>query len=284
MNSRLRNAAIDDICVKDLIFYEEANRDNLYKFCFRNSISFLPAPDRKSVYKLTSDGFINRTLNFDYCLHPNEPLFAESTISKFAKVDENEIKFVVKDGLITGVVHIVDYNNEFVAVELYRAFFRFENNLRKLLMRNGFSNEDFISWVKLNRDWEMNESNTGSYWADKLATLCPADPLMFAKKENSRRSVYPFQTFYFSDLLQFALDYKVLPREPFNAKALRLLRNFVAHNRHFISIAESGDGQLLYDFNHLQLFKENMTVFFAAEDHLEQLLITTPVNISFADK
>lgn len=270
MNSRLRNATIDDICVKDLIFYEEANRDNLYKFCFRNSISFLPSPDRKSVYKLTSDGFINRRLNFDYCLHPNEPLFAESTISKFEKVDQNEIRFVVTDGLITGVVHIVDYNNEFVAVELYRSFFRFENSIRNLLMRRGFTNDNFIKWVRTNRDCEINDPlNDRSYWRDKYDTLMPADPYYLSRAEKNRRMVYPFQTFYFSDILEFAFENHLLDKKIFQPRVLKSLRNFMAHNRHFVSVTESHDGQLIYDFKHLKNFIADINVFFNASDELE---------------
>ena len=184
----------------------------------------------------------------------------------------NEIKFLVDKGSIIGVVHIVDYNNEFVAVEIYRSFHRFENALRSLLMKNGLSNEDLISWVKINRDAEMFNSNEGFYWSDKYKRLMPLDPIKLSKVEKQRSMVYPFQTFYFSDLLEYALDINLLDRNIFITKSLYELRNFMAHNRHFIAMAESDEGQLIYNFNHLKNFVKNINTFFSASEELERLL------------
>ena len=144
MNERLKNAKIKDIAVTNLIYYDSVKEEFLKQFCYRNRISYLPAADRKSVYKLNHSGFTPISLSQDYCLAPDEHLFDLNTVKKFEKIDENEIKFLVDKGSIIGVVHIVDYNNEFVAVEIYRSFHRFENALRSLLMKNGLSNEDAI--------------------------------------------------------------------------------------------------------------------------------------------
>lgn len=269
MNSRLKNAKIEDIAVTDLIFYSRDEHQKLASFCFRNSISYLPSIDRKSIFVLTESGFVPKALHFDLCLHPHELLFDHTTASKFEKVDQNEIRFVVTDGLITGVVHIVDYNNEFVAVELYRSFFRFENSLRNLLIRKGFTNDDFIKWVRRNRDCEVNDPpNNGSFWRDKYEMLMPADPHYLSRAEKNRRMVYPFQTFYFSDILEFAFENHLLDKEIFQPRVLKSLRNFMAHNRHFVSVTESDEGQLIYDFKHLKQFISNIHVFFRACDEL----------------
>lgn len=273
MNERLKNAKIKDIAVTNLIYYDSIREENLKQFCFRNGISYLPASDRKSVYKLTNTGFTQISLSEDYCLAPDEILFDLDTVKKFEKIDENEIKFVVEKGQIIGVVHIVDYNNEFVAVEIYRNFYRFENALRSLLMKNGLSNKDLISWVKMNRDSEKFISDGKSFWTEKYERLMPSDLFRLSKVENQRSLVYPFQTFYFSELLEYALDLKLLDRIIFNTKSLYQLRNFMAHNRHFISVAESDEGQLVYDFSHLKNFVSNVNGFFAASAELERLLV-----------
>jgi len=272
MNERLKNAKIKDIAVTNLIYYDSVKEEFLKQFCYRNRISYLPAADRKSVYKLNHSGFTPISLSQDYCLAPDELLFDLNTVKKFEKIDENEIKFLVDKGSIIGVVHIVDYNNEFVAVEIYRSFHRFENALRSLLMKNGLSNEDLISWVKINRDAEMFNSNEGFYWSDKYKRLMPLDPIKLSKVEKQRSMVYPFQTFYFSDLLEYALDINLLDRNIFITKSLYELRNFMAHNRHFIAMAESDEGQLIYNFNHLKNFVKNINTFFSASEELERLL------------
>lgn len=272
MNDRLKKARIKDIAVTKLICYNPLHEDNLRQFCFRNGISYLPDVDRKFIYQLSEDGFTKRSLTEDYCLNPEELLFDITTVRKFERVDENEIKFVVEDGKIVGVVHIVDYNNEFIAVELYRSFFRFENALRSLLIKNGLCNQDLINWVKINRDYEMFMSDGSNYWTDKYERMMPSDPYKYAKVENQRQLVYPFQTFYFKELLEFAVDQNLLNKNIFNTYSLYHLRNFMAHSRHFVSVAESDEGQLLYDFNNLKDFVSNINRFFLASDELERLL------------
>lgn len=275
MNDRLKNARIKDIAVTKLICYNPLHEDNLRQFCFRNGISYLPDVDRKLIYQLSEEGFTKRSLTEDYCLNPEELLFDITTVRKFERVDENEIKFVVEDGKIVGVVHIVDYNNEFIAVELYRAFFRFENSLRKLLINNGLSNEDLINWVWQNRDQEALNADGATYWAEKYDRLVPSDSSKLLKVENQRKSVYPFQTFLFSELLEFAIERGLADSNIFKTKSLYPLRNFTAHNRHFVSVSKSDEGQLVYDFSRLKNFVKNINEFFCASDELERLLIST---------
>ena len=263
MNRRLKEAKIKDIAITDLIFYNKEKEELLKQFCYRNRISYLPAEDRKSVYKLIESGFSQIPLILDYCLSPDELLFDENTVNKFEKVDEHEIKFVVDQEEIVGVVHIVDYNNEYVAVEMYRAFFRFENNLRMLLKNKGYTNEDFIKWVKVNSKYEQ-DNGRGDYWTSKYNKL--------SKNEKERKSAYLFQTFYLSDMLLYALHLKLLDETIFQTKHLRNLRNYTAHSRHFISVGISEVEQLVYNFDDLKMFVKSIKEFLVASDELEKLL------------
>ncbi|QOW09791.1 hypothetical protein Q73A0000_05120 [Kaistella flava (ex Peng et al. 2021)] len=273
MITSLKNATINDIAVKELIFYDDSDVEGLVQFCHRNSISYLPSKDRKKVYRLIKNVFAEIELHHHMCLSPEDLLFEETTLEKFRKVNEHEIKFVTENEKIVGVVHIVDYNNEFVAVELYRAFFKFENNLRTLLIREKLTNEDFLSWLGHQRDIEVNDNDIDSdYWTNKFKSYFPLDEKHKSLKERERKSVFPFQTFYFSDILSFAIDQNILDENIFSPKSLTKLRNYIAHNRHFTSISESDEGQLIYDFSHLLKFIENINFFFISyEELLNQL-------------
>lgn len=282
MINQLKNATIGDIAVTELLCYDEKNIPKLLNLCRRNSISYIPSQDRKSIYKMTDDGFVQEKINDDLCMSPGELIFDEVTIKKFTKVDHNEIRFVLRDEKIYGVVHIVDYNSEYLLVELYRAFLRFENNLRSLLIKKDLKNEDFIKWVRVMSNCEIYEDdNTQNYWTKRYETLMPAEDGKRWRVENERRNLYAFQTFLFSDLLEYAIDCKLLDSSVFPSYILKKLRNYIAHARHLTSITEAEDGNLIYDFSHLQKFIADLKTFFFAFDHLAQLLdIDDKVNLA----
>lgn len=282
MITSLKNATINDIAVTELLCYDQENIPALLSLCKKNSITYIPSKDRKSIYKMIEDGFVQETINDALCLSPDEHIFDEVTIKKFTKVDHNEIRFVLRDEKIYGVVHIVDYNSEYLLVELYRAFLRFENNLRSLLIKKDLKNEDFIKWVRVMSDCAIYEDdNTQNYWTKRYETLMPAEDGKRWRVENERRNLYAFQTFLFSDLLEYAIDCKLIDSSAFPSSILKKLRNYIAHARHLTSITEAEDGNLIYDFSHLQKFIADLKTFFFAFDHLAQLLdIDDKVNLA----
>src|SRR5690606_36438939 len=124
-------------------------------------------------------------------------VFDQDTLNKFKQVNHNEIRFIVENDLIKGVVHIVDYNNEFLQVQLYRALFLFESNLRKLLALNGKTNDDFIDWVRNKVVLDLNKG----HWKLRLSSIIPKDVNKREEKKQLRDDLYPFQTFYLWELM-----------------------------------------------------------------------------------
>lgn len=135
MINKLKYATISDIGVRNLIFYDDSNKEHLIDFCRKNGISYLPTRDRRGIYKLYNNDFVQDELSADLSVNSFDMLFADQTLEKFEKINSNEIRFILDNEKIRGVVHIIDYNNEFLYVELYRAILRFENNLRTVLIR-----------------------------------------------------------------------------------------------------------------------------------------------------
>lgn len=275
MINKLKYATINDIQVSDLVYYSEENIENLIKFCQVNRISYIPSKDRMNVYKLEDGKFSTpiyiNLVKKEMGVNPYDLLFEKSTIEKFEKVDHNEIRFVVERNKIKGVVHIVDYNNEFLQVEFYRALYRFENYIRQLLIKNNLNNEDFIFWVtecskSLQKEYDRN------YWASRLNALKPSNPKDLFRVEKERREANPFQTFYFKELVEFAIAKKLITRECIFIDEINSLRNSIAHNKDFTSTIEHEDGQIVYNFKNLKAFVFKAQKFFEAYEYLEELI------------
>lgn len=149
MIHKIKYATISDICIHNIFFYDEKEEKQRVEFCKQYNISYLPSKDRKSVFRLSGDHFEKEELDLNLTLRPNDLIFAKDTIKTFENFDPNEIRFVIDcDGKIIGVFHLVDYNNEYLYIELYRALYCFEQNLRFLLICKKKTNDDFINWAR----------------------------------------------------------------------------------------------------------------------------------------
>lgn len=269
MINKLKYATISDIGVSTLFFYDSYKEEECHEFCRNNLISFLPSKDRKSIYKSTESGFEKHNLTPDLTVNPYDRIFDNSTLKKFEKVNHNEIRFITEKAKIKGVVHIVDYNNENLQVEFYRAFYRFENNVRKLLINAKYKNEDFINWVKEQTEANNSEENR-IFWRIRYKSLIPENPIHLKKEEDKRLSSNPFQTFYFNELLLFAVDKNLIEKSQIKLDSVTSLRNDVAHNKDFTPISEDEDGGLVYNFKKLKSFVTKANEFFEAYDYIEE--------------
>ncbi|SHG41002.1 hypothetical protein SAMN05444396_11162 [Flavobacterium segetis] len=269
MINKLKYATISDIGISNLIFYNVEKEKELIQFCKDNLISCLPSSDRRSIYKLVKGNFENCRLERELCLNPFDRLFDAVTLKKFEKVDHNEIRFITEGEKIKGVVHIVDYNNEFLQVEFYRAFYKFENNIRTLLIKNKLTNEDFINWVRLKSENENNLKNQ-EHWKKRYNALMPFKIDDLERVKIQRLEVNPFQTFFLKELLEFCFDNDVIHREFINIDSICALRNSIAHNKDLTSIIENENGDLIYNFKNLQKFVLHAKAFFEAYEYLSE--------------
>lgn len=266
MINKLKYATIADIGIYDLFFYEEAKKVKLIEFCKQNGITFLPSKNRRQVYKLVDNKFELQDLLPKLCIKPYERIFDQLTLTKFSSLDHNEIHFIVENDLIKGVVHIIDYNSEFIQVELYRALFKFEVHLRNLLVKNKFTNNDFIYWVKFKTE-SCRDNNSKEHWQRRLNDLLPSDPIKLNKVIQKRKEFKPFQTFYLPELMRFASDKKVVDKSIVNIDKITTLRNQIAHSNNLTTYIKE-DGQLIYNYNNLTKYVEQINVFFKAYEYL----------------
>lgn len=264
MINRLKYATIADIGIYDLVFYDELKVEENIRFAKENGITYLPAKNRKEVYLLNDGKFEKTQLNDVLKINPYDRVFDKDTLEKFKQVNHNEIRFIVENELIKGVVHIVDYNNEFLQVQLYRALFLFESNVRKILVANRKTNDDFIEWIA--KQIELVENN--EHWKKRYRELKPKNIDVRAEKEKLREELNPFQTFYLSDLLQYAADLNIVNLTSDEIRNIGKVRNQIAHSVDFTSSNTDTSGNLIFNFEELSKFVKNIGEFFIAYDDL----------------
>lgn len=276
MIQRIKYATIADICVYDLFFYDEKRTKELVKFCKENNISYLPSKDRRSVFRLSGDHFEKSELGEWLILSPNDLIFSEKTIEKFKEVNHNEIRFVLSDDKIVGVVHLIDYNKEFIYTELYRSLYQFEQNIRYLLKNSNQTNEHFIRWA-IDRSENYQKEKERKYWKKRIEDIRPGDP----DKDTLRKAANPFQTFLLSDLLSYVGSLKELgdvsKHVNRSKRSVENLRNWVMHSKD-ITATGSPDvsdetNQIIYNYDGAKKFIQNSIDFFDVYDAINEVNI-----------
>lgn len=267
MINRLKYATISDIGIYQLIFFDNQKSSELANFCDINGISYLPAKDRKSIYKLTQDGFKKEVLTEQICMNPYDRIFEENTLKKFERLNPNEVFFITENETIRGVVHIIDYNSEFIQVELYRALFRFESNLRYLLVKSGLNNADFLVWVKEKAENEKDKNNK-KHWLQRLEDILPSESNKLKKVEEKRNELNPFQSFYLFELMRFASDKNLIDKRTVNVDKISKLRNQIAHSID-LTTQSTEEGRPIYNYKKLKIYIDHINAFFIAYDFLQ---------------
>ena len=262
MIESIKYATISNIYVKDLFFYQESKVKELISFCNLNGISLLPGADRKSIYKLVEESFIKVQLTENLICRPVDRLFDESTLYKFEDGDHDEVMFVVEEEVIKGVVHIVDYNNDFLNIEFYRASYNFERMLRDYLVSIGESNQSLLQWMYEKKD-------KSEHWNKRYSQCVPESIDKLEELEQKRKDLKPFQTFYLNDILLFTASKKLVSKKfKQNIEAIKQIRNWVAHSKD-LAYKTKEIGKPLYKINELKTFVSNANKFFECYEELE---------------
>lgn len=262
MLESVRYSNISDICVTDLFFYDKNKEKDLVKLCREYKISYLPDRDRKSCWQLTDSGFKPiETIPKAFSCSPTDLIFENDTIEKFKQGNQDEVMFVVENNMIKGVVHIVDYNNPDIYVELYRMLLKFEQNLRKLLIEKGYRNKDILEWFDMKCRKETDSKIKNHF--KRRANYYNGD-----KEKDKREKANPFQTFLLSELLYFIIDIQLVEISKDDEEKIRELRNWIAHSKDVTAIHPNSDHPV-YNIEGLKKFIGLAKSFFNSYDVLE---------------
>ena len=269
MIETLKYSTISRIYVKDLFFFESTPEKDLIRDCKNWGISYVPSTNRKEVYKFQNGSFKKHPLTDDLVCNPYDLLFSDHTLDKFESGNHDEVLFVIEEGLIKGVVHIIDYNTEFIYLETFKLLHHFEKNLRAYLTSKGETNDSFLDWLRL-------ESSSNNYLKSLYGRYCPKDQIKLAECTKRRRESKPFQTFYLSQILDFAcsMGHFNFQYEGVGSR-INDIRNWVAHSKDITTnnlIDNREKDGVLYSMDDLKEFSGSMNVFFDAFEELEHYI------------
>jgi hypothetical protein len=266
MIDTIKYATISNIYVKDLIFFDENKEEALKKLCFDYGISYLPNRNRRTCYKLENGIFKPTELTEDLVCNPYDRLFEDETIKKFENGRHDEVMFVVEEGKIKGVVHIVDYNTEFINYEFYKATYRLEKMLRDLLIKNGETNDSLLEWMRQKANKKI------VFWENRYSQCVPNSEERRKEQVRKRKECNPFQTFFFNDLLMFTASKKYVSKDfRKNIEILKEIRNWVAHNKD-LAPKNREESHPLYCIDGLKKFVKGARNFFKCYEELEELI------------
>jgi hypothetical protein len=265
MIESIKYALISDIYVKELLVYDIDNQDDLSVFCLQNGISYVPGKDRKSVYRFVEGSFQKAELTEDLICSPTDRLFDQNTLAKFEQGSHDEVLFVMEGERIIGVVHIVDYNKEFINIEFYSAIYAFETMLRNYLTSKGETNQTLLDWME-------QKAKENNHWKRRYKECVPKDEVKRQLEEEKRNDFGPFQTFFLNDLLHFSASKRYVSKDfRRNLDAIIGIRNWVAHNKD-LAHKIKGFGKPLYRIKELKEFVNNANAFFACYEEIESKL------------
>ena len=222
---------------------------------------------------MADNEFIKKELSDDIVCNPYDRIFDQETLNKFKDNNHDEVMFVTENNKIKGVVHIVDYNNEFIFAEFYKLLYRFEKNLRQFLILNSQTNETIIEWM-YNQSNNHDSKQQREFWLKKFKEYVPENLADRKKAEKKRKDCGPLQTFYLNDLLYNCMhnSYLHLLNEKKEIEKIKNIRNWVAHNNDIITKNIEKTESPIYNIEGLVRFVSSINTFFGVYEELEEKL------------
>ncbi len=262
MVETLKYATISLICTKDLRFYNSDDLQGSKAFCHNLGITYLPDRTRQSCHELVINEFVSRRLDQVEQCNPYDLIFSLETLNKFQERNTDDVLFVTEKGKIKGVVHIVDYNREFVFTEFYKLIFSFESMLREYLISKGINNRIILDYYMQ----KATDENSSKFWRNRISQI-------LGNKENfelKQSSMGPLQIFYLSDLLNYYLMLGEIGEA--HKRSIIGIRNRIAHSVDIISQEKNEEAEHLYDFQGLEKFVRDAINFFESYEDLEEMI------------
>ena len=205
--SVIRTLDFKTIMTSQILYFDASIEEACRRFCEVNNITFLPfLEDQEKYAELHPSGaFSIKTIAPERIVQAEECIFHLTVLDKFShREKDHEVLFVFDHGVLSGVVHICDYNAHKLHEVLYRLLLDFESSLRQYLFlqfdrdkRKG--HEAILDFFRAEAGNTKNDSKTRNWYKSRYRA--------YEKREDKQRELEtlgPFQTFYLRDILTFA--------------------------------------------------------------------------------
>lgn len=224
-----RAATIEFIMTKNICFFEDIKDvKEKIKFCQDRDISTLPSKDNIHLYKLKNNIFLKTKIKQKDKLKITDFIFDNDVLSSF---ENGFIKYVYDNNDLVGILHFSDYNRKTVYIYLYGLINEFEENLRDVLIKNNYTEEDFLNYHKSKKTKEDYDKLIERYEKDKIK----------------------LKDFQFANLFELIIFCNSKLKLKLNDK-ISQLRNDVAHIRRLIKTKDKFDKEESFDYNSFKRF------------------------------
>lgn len=222
------NLRIERIMTTEVLFYDDAFREDCKTFCRNRNITYLPSrTDPNSCYELVGNGFQKEKIEESQKVDVKDYVFDNRIREKF---EAHRVLFVFRKDEIAGIVHFCDYNRDPVSIYAYALLLKFERNLRELLISRGLTNRDMLGF------FEKHKKNP--YYSSKL------DESNEAENQEKMKELEPFQMFDLKDLICLSNSKKVYTVP---VAINDDLRNTIMHTKNVIRHENYEKSDLIYD-------------------------------------
>lgn len=238
---------IADIMTADLLYYDESQAADCYRFCEKRDIDCLPViGDSSSFFRRNDEirGMERRRLTADRRLNAHMPLFRPDLLDRFRR---QRVMFIFDRGEMTGVVHFSDYNHNLVNMYLYNQIAAYEQSLRQILTTRKLEHVDMLTYFKIkiaeagdngDRDFYKRARNQFNTKAVKMPT---------APK---------FQAADLRHLIGFVESHGLMELDDEVVE----LRNMVMHSNQLIEMVDPDTDDFIYEFKTFETFFKRVQV------------------------
>lgn len=226
-----------DIAQPGILYYDKEVEKACINICESLNIDNMPDYDSKYYYELEGQQFKRKLIEPENLLNARDRIFEDLLIKKF-DADTNNVLFVFKGEVLTGIVHFSDYNQTKVLHAIQDDILTFERKMRQYLFLKSFRNEDMLDYFRYRAG--KNE-HSKRYYEGRIHRL--------ENRKEEQNQLGEFQMFDLKDLLEFGNDSQSkrlfeYDKIDLNGKSLyestlvNSLRNMAMHGKNPIEIDE----------------------------------------------
>ena len=181
----------EDICQKNILYYDKELEDACYNICDTLSIDNMPDYDSRHYYELKNRKFQKTEIEEDNQLSIQQRIFDETLLEKF-RSNRHNVLFVFKGEVLSGIVHFSDYNQTKVLQAIQDDVLTFERRMRQYLFLKNYRNRDMIKYFQYRAE---KNPNSRDFYLGRIKTL--------ERRADEMNQLGEFQVFDLKDLLEF---------------------------------------------------------------------------------
>ena len=249
-----------DIAQSRILYYDKEVEKACVTVCEALKIDNMPAYDSEYYYEMENGQFVKKAITTEDRLKSADRIFEDGLIQKFAS-DKNNVLFVYKGEVLTGIVHYSDYNQTGVLQAIQDDVLTFERKMRQYLFLRDYRNEDMLEYFQYRAD---KDAHSKRYFEGRIST--------YEKRKDKLNQLGEFQMFDLKDLLEFgksSKSAKLFPSQYVEVNGSNILettlvnslRNIAMHGKNPVELDEESSVYSIESLKYLFLALKTLETF-----------------------